>query len=467
MQIPRPPIVVILGHVDHGKTTLLDYLRKSSIAAGETGGITQAIRSFQLKTESLKLMTFIDTPGHAAFTAMRSRGSEIADIAILVISAVDGVMPQTRESIEFIKAAGIPFVVVLNKSDLPDSNPDKVKTQLTEANVIVEDFGGKIPAVSISAKTGQGLPELLEMLELLVSLHPPQSDPDLPATAVVLESRLDSQKGPLATVIVKNGTLRVGSAIYQAQVIGKARALIDSDGQNIKQAPPSTPVEILGLNTVPVVGSLISAAPMFPTKVPPLESRGDAGGVTESSGLNIILRADVAGSLEAILNALPPTVTVLSSGTGDITETNISTAKSGAGIVVGFNVKAPASVSKLAEVEKVSIYSFKIIYELLEQIDKLIVQPVVENILGRAQIIAQFKINTDRIAGCKCTEGVINKSHKIKIMRGDILVGETRIKSLKSRKSNVITVKSGLEFGAVFSPYIDFKPGDLIIAVEV
>ncbi len=447
----RPPIVVILGHVDHGKTTLLDYLRKSHVASREAGGITQHTRSFQL--QSPVTITFIDTPGHEAFSAMRARGSKIADFAVLVVAADAGVMPQTKQSIDFIKQAQIPFIVALNKSDLATADSDKVKTQLTESGVVVEELGGDIPAISISAKTGMGVPELLELLELLASLNPPQADPAGPLEAIVLESRLDSQKGPLATVIIKNGTLRIGSGI---------RALINSDGENIKEALPSMPVEILGLSSVLEVGSTISSS------ICPLKLRWDGPRARGDIkyGLNIILRADVTGSLEAITNSLSPQTNILSSGTGNITESDVEQALTSSAHIIGFNVKVPPSVAKLAEVEKVPIHLHQIIYELLDDTQKLFTKPATETIIGRAEIVAEFKINSDRVAGCRATSGVIHKSAQVRAVRGDQTVGESKIKSLKSGKSDVLSVKSGAEFGAVFNPSVDFKIGDDIIALQ-
>lgn len=438
----RPPIVVILGHVDHGKTTLLDFLHKSSVASREAGGITQHIRSFQLNS-----ITFIDTPGHEAFAAMRSRGAKIADFAVLVVAADDGVMPQTKQSIEFIKQSKIPYIVAINKSDLPAADPDKVKTQLTESGVVVEDLGGDVPVVSISAKTGKGVPEMLELLELLASLNPPQADPEGSLEAIVLESRLDSKKGPLATVIVKNGTLKVGSGI---------RALINSESESIKEALPSTPVEILGLSTVPEVGSIIGSS--IPS---PKLGEGRKGEV------NIVLRADVKGSLEAITNSLPKEIGILFSGTGDVTESDVDLAKTSSSHIIGFNVKVPPSVVKLAEVEKVPIHLYKIIYELLDELKQLAIKPLShEVIIGNAEIIADFQYDSDHVAGCRVTSGVINKSAKVRVIRGGQAVGESKIKSLKSGKSDALSVKSGAEFGAVFSPSVDFKVGDSIMAFE-
>jgi translation initiation factor IF-2 len=461
MKTPRPPIIVILGHVDHGKTSLLDYLRKSHIAASEAGGITQHIRSFQITTPDSQTLTFIDTPGHAAFSQMRSRGSTLADIAILVVSSDDGVMPQTKESIEFIKKAKLPFVVALTKSDLPTANPDRVKTQLSENNVVVEDFGGDVPAISVSVKTGAGIPELLEIISLLNQLNPKLSDPNASLEAIVLESRLDSKKGPLATVIVHNGVLFIGQNLFQKDVIGKARNLIDPNGLPIKSAPASTPVEILGLNTVPAVGSLISSAPT--TLLTPVSSSQQLS--SNSNALNIILKSDVAGSLEAIIAALDPNiVNIISSSTGDISESDVLSAQGVHAIILGFNVRVPGQVAKLAEIEKVSIRTYSIIYELLDTLDEILHPKNTEVITGQAQILAEFKYESDRVAGCKCVSGEIKRGDTVKLMRGAVSVGQTRIKSLRTGKTTADKVKSGTEFGAVFSPYLDFKTNDSILA---
>lgn len=455
----RPPIVVILGHVDHGKTTLLDHLRSTDVAAHEAGGITQATRSFQLTTKDKNIITFIDTPGHAAFTNMRSRGSKIADIALLIVASNDGVMPQTKESLEFINTAGIPFIVVFTKADLPDANPDRVKTQLTEMNVVVEDLGGPVPSVSVSAKKGTGIPDLLELIHLMTELNPPQADPDGLLELLVLESRSDSQKGSLASVIVKNGTLTVGQTLFQSKPVGKVKAITDSDGHSLLSAAPSQPVEILGLSAVPVVGSVISDSPDSPSSVSKSASRS-----SDSATLNLVIRTDVAGSLEAILSQLGPEVNVISAATGNVSETDISLAQTSKARILGFNVKVPNSVAKLAEVEKVTIYTFSIIYELLDKLDEIVHPKIKEIILGKAVISAEFKINNDRVAGCRCTEESIKKSDTARLLRGESVLGEIHFKSLKSGKRDIESVKAGQEFGAVFSPFVDFKQGDIIIA---
>ena len=446
MKQTRPPIVVILGHVDHGKTSLLDALRKTDVAAREIGGITQSTQAFQVSN-----ITFIDTPGHAAFSAMRARGGKIADLAILVISAVDGVMPQTQESIATIKAAGIPLIVAINKMDLPGASVDTVKSQLVESEVLVEGFGGDVPAVPVSAKTGAGLPDLLEIIHLVSSLNPPQADPDGRLECVVLESYLDARRGPLATVIVKNGTLRVGQELFLDKLVGKAKALTPPI------APPSTPVEILGLTSVVPVGSILSSI----IKHQDLTSSVQRSPSTETK-INLILKADTLGSLEAVLASLPAEVEIVFSGTGDITESDVLMAQSIGARLFGFGVKIPGSVAKLAETEKMAIQNFNIIYELLDAVEKLVHPQETETITGRAKVLAEFKIDAARVAGCKCTEGEILKANSIRI--GDKL---TRIKSLKIGKAEVEKVKINQEFGIVFSPPVDFRIGDIIIAVTI
>ncbi len=448
---PRPPIVVILGHVDHGKTTLLDSLRKTNLAAREVGGITQSTRAFQLTTKDQQPVTFIDTPGHAAFSQMRTRGGKIADIAILVVAATDGVMPQTKESIATIKSAGIPMIVAINKIDIPGASVDTIKAQLTENGVLVEGFGGNVPVVAISAKTGTGLPELLEMIHLVSSLNPPQADPDGALVCIVLESHLDARRGPLATCIVKNGTLRIGQELFLDKLVGKAKALTPPI------APPSTPVEILGLTSVVPVGSALSST-IHPQNLASSIQRPPS---TEPK-VKLILKADVLGSLEAITAALPPEVHLISAGTGDIIESDVLSATATQAQIIGFNVRVSSSTAKLAENEKVKIHEFKIIYELLDLVNLLANPKINEEILGQAEIKAEFKIANQRIAGALVTQGEISKSDTIRIADQT-----TRIKSLKLGKVETDKVKTGQEFGVVFSPYLDFKIGDNIIALKI
>ncbi len=457
----RPPIVVILGHVDHGKTSLLDALRKTNVAAREIGGITQSTRAFQVNG-----ITFIDTPGHAAFSQMRARGGRIADLAVLVVSAVDGVMPQTKESIAMIKSTGIPTIVAITKTDLPGASVDTVKSQLVENEILVEGFGGDVPAVPISAKTGTGLPELLEMVHLVSSLQPPTSDPFGPLEAVVLESHLDTRRGPLATCIIKNGTLKTGQELFLDKLVGKAKAL------SVDPALPSTPVEILGLTSVVPVGSVLSSTitKISPPFVPPLTAQDASrrldvrGGNPKGEGdiVKIILKADTLGSLEAVLASLSAKIEVVFSGTGDITESDVLMAQSIGARLFGFGVKISGLVTKLAETEKITIQNFNIIYELLDAVEKLVSPQDTETITGRAQVLAEFKIDSLHVAGCKCTEGEIAKTDSLRV--GDKI---TKVKSLKIGKNEVEKIKTGQEFGAVFSPPVDFKVGDTIIAVTI
>lgn len=456
----RPPIVVILGHVDHGKTTLLDYLRKSNIAAGEIGGITQSTRAFQVEN-----CTFIDTPGHAAFSNMRTRGKNIADIAILIVAGDDGVMPQTEESAKLLLASNTPFVVAVNKTDLPDINIQKIMSQLSEIGVLVEGFGGTIPIVSISAKTGAGIPELLEMISLVNELNPAQADPGEIMTAVVLESKLDTKRGPLAIVVVKDGTLTRGLPLFTNHGVGKAKAILATSGELLDSAGPSMPIEILGLSQVIPVGHIISSQIIKSTPVMHNPKK------TDSAVIRLIVKADTLGSLEAILASLGPQIEIISSGVGDICESEILTAAPLAIPILGFNVQLNNSVTRLVETEKVKIKSFSIIYELLDYVESLVQKTLNprahEKILGEAQITAEFDMNGDHIAGCKCLTGQINKSDSLHLLRNGEIIQDIRFKSLKSAKSDVILVKSGTEFGAVISGKVDFLLNDRIIAFTI
>lgn len=460
----RPPIVVVLGHVDHGKTTLLDTLLHTDMAASEAGGITQSTRAFQIDYPPYGKFTFVDTPGHAAFAQMRSRGNRVADLAILVISAVDGVMPQTKESVHLIKETNTPVVIAINKIDLPQANAPRVKNQLAEIEILVEGMGGKVPVVEISAKTGQGITQLMEVVHLLSQLHPHEVDSQAEAEAMVLESGLDSRVGPRAVAIVTQGSLRVGQTLFLHQPVGKVRTLISTAGQKLSVAGPATPVEVTGLATVPPVGSTISSVPALsrlPTALPA------ATPASPQSRLKVVLKADVVGSLEAILASLGPEVAIVSRGTGDISESDIMLAQSTGAMVLGFNVRLSSSVAKLAETEKVEVRTYNVIYEMLEAVEKIIHPQTTEEVRGRAQIVAEFKIGGQRIAGCKCGEGAIAKTDQIRIIRADQAVGETRIKSLQMGKTETDSIKAGQEFGAIFGPYVDFKMGDSIIAFQV
>lgn len=497
MEQKRPPIVTILGHVDHGKTSLLDFIRKSAVAEREHGGITQAIGAYQVKVGdrgqvignnadkrnglqpvAYNLITFIDTPGHAAFEKMRSRGAKVADVAVLVVAIDDGIMPQTIEAIKHIKSAKVPMVVAVNKIDLPGINKtaqmEKMKKQLSDREVLIEEYGGDVPIVEVSAKTGEGVDKLLEIIQLVAEVHELKGDPDASATGVVVESKLDKFKGPVATVIVQNGTLRKGEEVVIAGIKGKVRGLIDFVGNQLDFAGPSTPVEVLGLEEVPQVGAELGKdSSTKEEKQVVITSIVDRLRKDESTILKVVIRADVAGSLEAIEDALNKFneenehVKIVSASTGNLSESDIKMAASTGAIVIGFNVKASPQIIKLAETEKVLLRSYTIIYELIEEVEAVVEEMLkvgaLEEIFGTAQILAEYPYGkSDKIAGCKILDGVFTKGPKVKIVRGEEIIGETKIKSLKKVRDEVTKVEKGEECGMMFEPKIDFIVGDLI-----
>jgi len=453
----RPPVVTILGHVDHGKTSLLDRIRHADVAAGEVGGITQAIGAYQIEHQGKKI-TFIDTPGHAAFSAMRARGGHAADVAILIVAADDSVMPQTRESIEHIKAAGIPFVVAMNKVDLPGANPEKIKTDLANNGVYVEGYGGNVPMVQISAKTGQGIEELLEIILLLSELEELGDTSEIkPATALVIESSLHSQKGPLATLIVKQGTYHKNDNLFVgAENFGKIRSMIDYSGSSLEEATPSTPIQIIGFNQVPNVGDIITSTPLKSSIE--VETTSVAA-QTNIDRPNIILKSDVQGSLEAIIASIKDDVNILQAGVGMVSETDVQNAIALKAEIIGFNTKIPTSVAKLAEVEHVKFSNFRIIYQLFDYLKENKIRlnesqapKLIET--GQAKVLKVFNFAGTIVYGCVCTSG--------KISKGDLINGSIA-SSLKAGRSDVEEVKKDQEFGVVITPLLDFKPGDIII----
>jgi len=478
--IARPPIVAVLGHVDHGKTTLLDTIRKSDTAAKEHGGITQHIGAYQIEVQSSKFkvqsnqnkITFIDTPGHEAFSKMRARGGAAADIAILVVAANDGVMPQTEESIAHIKAAGIPMVVAINKMDLPEADEKRVKQQLAQKDVLVEGFGGDVVTIPVSGKTGKGVDKLLEVILLIAEMQGITSDPEAEINGVVIESKQDKQKGILATVIVKNGTLKIGDTIYAEKTRAKVRNLLSDIDENLKVAGPGTPVEIMGWDNLPQVGSEVTVHAQTETRpgektaarlftLPPLD---------ESKKLKIILKSDVAGSLEAIIGSLPKNVEIVHKAIGPVIDSDIWLAKSTGALVIGFNVSASGQVKKLAELEKVRVKTYALIYELLDEVKdvvELINKPIQEEEIGKAEIIAEFEVSAQRVAGCRVVEGFITKGSQIKILRRDKEIGRTRIKSIRHLKEDLSKAEKGIESGVMFDKKLDFKIGDFIIAYKV
>jgi translation initiation factor IF-2 len=452
----RPPIITILGHVDHGKTSLLDQIRSAHIAAKEAGGITQHIGAYQVTYQG-RLLTFIDTPGHAAFSAMRRRGGAVADIAVLVVAADDGVMPQTKESVEHIKAAGIPYVIAINKIDLEGVNSQKIKTGLAEIGEYVEGFGGNIPVVEISAKTGKNIDVLLETIILLSDLEELKDNRDDTPTAVVIESKIDQHKGPIATIIIKSGTFCSRQALYNShhQPIGKTRAMFDFTHKEIETAYPSTPVQIIGLSKVLSVGDIIttdSCAAINPcdqTIKSNLPQNLD-------SCQNIILKADVTGSLEAILNSLPEKINPINFGVGQVTESDIHLAQTDNALIVCFNTKANAQIKKLAQTEGVEIVTFNIIYELFDYLKAILEKkesPKEKPEVGQAKILKVFHFGPKTVYGCLVTSG--------KLRLGDS-VNETKIISLQFGKKPVEEVKKNEECGLGLETTLDFKEGDII-----
>lgn len=482
MEQLRPPIVTILGHVDHGKTTLLDYIRKASVAAKEHGGITQAIGAYQV-THDGKLITFIDTPGHAAFEKMRSRGARVADIAVLVVAIDDGIMPQTTEAIKHIKKAGVSMIVAVNKIDIPginiQANMEKLKKQLSDQGVLIEEYGGDVPIVSLSAKTGNGVDKLLEIIQLVAEVNEIKGDPDAPVHAVVIESTLDKFKGPIATLLVRNGTLKKGDSVSLGGVKSKIRTLLDYTGKTLDTAPPSTPVEILGLEIVPAVGAMVGE-----DAAPEVESKKIVNSILDKlkekkhTVLNVVIKADKQGSLEAIENALDEFneeeehVKVIASGTGDLTDGDIKLAASTGAIVIGFNSKFFTSAAKIAETEGVLVRTYNIIYELIEEIgdvvESMLKVGALEEIFGTAQIMAEFPYGKNvRIAGCRVLDGTFTKGPKVKVLRGETVIGDGKIKSLKKVRDEVNRVEKGDECGIMFDNPIDFQVGDLIQSFRV
>jgi translation initiation factor IF-2 len=456
----RPPVVTILGHVDHGKTSLLDRVRHAQVAAGEIGGITQAIGAYQIEYKGKKV-TFIDTPGHAAFSAMRHRGGHAADVAILIIAADDSVMPQTIESIEHIKSAGIPFVVAVNKVDLPGVNPDKVKTDLASNGVYVEGYGGNVPLVNISAKTGTGVDDLLEVILLLAELEElKDTSAESPATALVIESSLHPQIGPLATLLVKKG-------VFKKNNIGKIRSMIDYNGKTLLEAAPSTPFQVIGLSDVPSVGDILTDIPTSP-----LVSTADLlspASATESEikpdseKPTILLKADVQGSLEAIMGSIKDQANIIYSSVGNISDTDIQTASSAGAEILGFSVRISSSVAKLAEIEKVKFTNFRIIYQLFDylkdlQEKKTIAQgpKIIET--GQATVLKVFNFGGTIVYGCVVTSGKIKLGDKIQ---------NSKISSLKVNKEDVEEVKKDQEFGITLTPPVEFKLGDIMLSTTI
>lgn len=461
----RPPIVAVMGHIDHGKTTLLDRIRSANIAAREAGGITQHISVYHSQG-----ITFIDTPGHAAFCQMRSRGATATDIIVLVISAVDGVMAQTKECIKEIKKSDIPVIIALTKTDLPGLQLEKAKGQLVEQELTPEEYGGQIPLIPVSAKTGEGIDKLLESIRLHAEILELKNEPEAPLEAIIIESKLDKQRGPVATVIVKKGTLKLGDQIYFGQTSAKVKSLITPDKKNVDSVLPGFPVEILGFPSVPPVGGLITSVSIETTssaKPQPLTTSLPS----DSVKLPIIIKADVQGTLEAILSSFSDDVAIIHSGIGGVSDNDIFLAQAGKAQIFAFNVPVARFIQNLADNQKVKIFQTKIIYEIIEivqnQVLKMLEPTIDETVLGQANIIAEFSINKVRIAGIKCTKGELKPGDSIHLRRDGIIIKDSRIEGLRLHKDAVDKAKAGLEYGITFRPYIDFKLNDDIIAYKV
>ena len=495
---PRPPIVTIMGHVDHGKTSLLDAIRKTNVVSGEAGGITQHIGAYQVTTETGAVLTFLDTPGHAAFTSMRARGAQVTDIVVLVVAADDAVMPQTVEAINHAKAAKVPMIVAINKVDKPSANPQKVRTDLLQHEVVVEAMSGEVQDVEVSALTGKGLDNLLEAIALQAEILELKANPGRAASGAVIEAKLDVGRGPVATVLVQNGTLRQGDIFVVGEVWGKVRALINDKGERLAEAGPSVPVEVLGLTATPEAGDVLN---VVETEAQAREiadyrekaardKRAAAGAATtleqlmakakadkSVAELPIVVKADVQGSAEAIVQAMEKIgneevrVRVLHSGVGAITESDIGLAEASGAPVIGFNVRANAPARQAANQKRVEIRYYSVIYDLVDDVKKaasgLLSAEVRETFIGYAQIKEVFKVsNVGKVAGCLVTEGVARRSAGVRLLRDNVVIHEGTLKTLKRFKDEVKEVQSGQECGMAFENYDDIRPGDVIEIFE-
>ncbi|MGR3450871.1 MAG: translation initiation factor IF-2 [Paracoccus sp. (in: a-proteobacteria)] len=494
----RPPIITIMGHVDHGKTSLLDAIRHANVVSGEAGGITQHIGAYQVTTESGAVLSFLDTPGHAAFTSMRARGAQVTDIVVLVVAADDAVMPQTVEAINHAKAAGVPMIVAINKIDKPAADVNKVRTSLLQHEVVVEAMSGDVQDVEVSAKTGQGLDNLLEAIALQAEILELKANPKRAAQGAVIEAQLDVGRGPVATVLVQHGTLRRGDIFVVGEQWGKVRALINDKGERVEEAGPSVPVEVLGLNGTPEAGDVLNvveteaqAREIADYRVQQAKDKRAAAGAATTleqlmakakadvnvAELPVVVKADVQGSAEAIVQALEKVgndevrVRVLHYGVGAITESDIGLAEASSAPVIGFNVRANAPARNAANQKGVEIRYYSIIYDLVDDVKAaasgLLSAEVRENFIGYASIKEVFKVTgVGKVAGCLVTEGVARRSAGVRLLRDDVVIHEGTLKTLKRFKDEVKEVQSGQECGMAFENYDDIRPGDVIEIFE-
>ena len=492
----RAPVVTIMGHVDHGKTSLLDYIRTTKVAAGEAGGITQHIGAYSVTIPQGKI-TFLDTPGHEAFTAMRARGAKVTDIVVVVVAADDGVMPQTEEAVQHAKAGEVPMIVAVNKIDKAEADPDRVKQELSKFDVIPEDWGGDTQFVNVSAITGEGVDSLLENILLQAEILELKAVHNGPATGTVIESRLDKGRGPVATILVQNGELKRGDVILSGHEFGRVRAMIDENGQEVEQAGPSVPVEVLGLSGTPNAGDEMMVVPdekkareialfrqgkyrevkLAKQQASKLETALTQMGEDDKSSLNILVKADVQGSSEALVDALQKlandeiNIQIISHGVGGITETDINLAMASKGFVIGFNVRADASARKLVDEEGIDLRYYSVIYDVIDDVKKLIggmLEPEIrEQIIGVAEVKEVFKSpKMGDIAGCIVSSGVVKRSNPIRVLRDNIVIYEGELESLRRFKDDVNEVKSGTECGIGVKNYNDVKAGDQIEVFE-
>jgi translation initiation factor IF-2 len=461
--IKRPPIVTVLGHVDHGKTSLLDYIRKTSVTKKEAGGITQSIGASKVTAKDGSTITFIDTPGHAAFSAMRSRGAKVADIAILIVAGNDGVKPQTKEALETILAAQIPYLVAATKSDLQTFSIDTVRGQLEKMGVLFEGRGGDVPLIPVSSVSGDGIEHLLEMIALLSEMHEITGDTEAPLEAVIIETTKD-QRGPAASLVVRNGLLKVGDEITTESANAKVRGLFDWTGTQVKAVAPGEPAYVIGFEEVPQVGSRVWYASEH-RELETIEERSLLPEEIEGKH-TVIIKAKSSGSLEAILAQVPKELFVVSQGVGDITENDIFVAKAAKAKIYAFEVKSKGGVSRLADTEGVKIEEFKIVYELFERLEQLAQKGKIE-VVGKAQIIASFPFEDKKIAGSRILSGNFAKPNgKFILQRNEKELGVVRILSIRKGKNEVPSVRQGDECGILFVPQLDFKIGDVILSVR-
>ncbi len=486
----RPPVITIMGHVDHGKTSLLDAIRQTNVAGGEAGAITQHIGAYQIEMNGRKI-TFLDTPGHEAFTAMRARGARATDIAVLVVAADDGVMPQTVEALDHARAAGVSILVALNKIDKSDANPDRIKQQLADLGVLIEEWGGDIICVPVSAKKKLGIDDLLENLLLVADMLELKAEWDCPAEGIVIEAKLDKNRGPLATVLVQKGVLKPGDNIVIGTVAGKIKAMFNYAGKNIRKAEPATPAEILGMNSVPEAGEIFQVVAGEKEAKALVEKNRDSGiGASSARGisltavaaqasageikdLNIILKTDVHGSIEPIKDSLEhlssdkTRVKVIHYGSGSITESDILLAMASKAVIVGFNSRPEPGASRLAEQESISIRQYSVIYKLIEDVEKalkgLLEPEFADVVVGQAEVKTVFEAGKrGQIAGAQIKEGKATRDSQVRVIRGGKVIAESRVSGLRRFKDDVKEVTTGMECGVKLESFNDFETGDII-----